>query len=105
MTTDINGVSSGIAHIGQETAKLDRQTSQTVGTPASPAASGDRLSLTDSAYNLRDLESRIKQLPATDIQHVEKVRDALDSGNYRVDPAISADRLLAVEQALAKPAE
>ncbi len=105
MTTEINGVSGGITHIGQETAKLDRQTSQTGDTPASPTASHDRLSLTDSAYNLRDLESRINQLPATDIQHVDKVRDALNSGRYRVDPAISADKLLAVEQALAKPAE
>ncbi len=105
MTTDINGVSSGITHIGQETAKLDRQTSQTGGAPASPAANGDRLSLTDSAYNLRDLESRINQLPATDVQHVDEVRRAVDSGSYRVDPAVSADRLLAVEQALAKPAE
>ncbi len=106
MATDINGISAGIVSLGAETARLGRrETNENPGSGPTADANADRLSLTDSAYNLRDLENRIGRLPATDNQRIDAIRRAVVDGSYQVDPAKTADKLLGMELALARQSE
>lgn len=68
-------------------------------TAASPS-SGDRVSLTDTALRLQDLEARIEGQPRVDMQRVEATKEALKNGTLNVDPERIAERLIGLEQAL-----
>lgn len=64
------------------------------------AASGDRLSLTDMAQQMRELESKIQGQPRVDRQRVEAVKEALNNGTFSINPERIAERLIGLEQAL-----
>jgi negative regulator of flagellin synthesis FlgM len=57
--------------------------------------------LTDTAVNLKQIESRIAGLPDIDRARVDAVRQRVDSGAYQVNAGRLADRLLAFERDLA----
>lgn len=66
----------------------------------SSAARGDSVSLTGTASQLQQLESRIRQMPVVDAQLVDEVQRKLSNGSFRIDPESSASKLLAMENAL-----
>ena len=66
----------------------------------SAAGSSDRVSLTDTARQLQDLEAQVASQPVVDSQRVNAVRDAIDNGTFTVDPARIADKMISLEQAL-----
>lgn len=57
--------------------------------------------LTDTATNLKQIESQIARLPDVDRARVEAVRQRIEAGSYQVDHGRLADRLLAFERDLA----
>ena len=64
------------------------------------AARSDSVSLTGTAAQLQQLESRIAQMPVVDAQLVEEVQRQLATGSFRVDPDSSASKLLTMETSL-----
>ena len=60
----------------------------------------DSVSLTPRATQLRDLEQRISELPVSDVQRVNTVRDAINDGSFEVNPQRIANRLIGFELAL-----
>ena len=66
--------------------------------PAGPA--GDSVSLTDTALRLAALQEKIATLPEVDASRVTELRQAIEQGQYRADPAAIADRLLQLERDL-----
>ncbi|HET6433637.1 flagellar biosynthesis anti-sigma factor FlgM [Dyella sp.] len=62
----------------------------------SAAASADRVNLTDSARALQEA-SRAGDSSPIDTAKVERVRQALASGSYQVNPERIADSLLSLE--------
>ena len=64
------------------------------------AAASDRVSLTSTANQLRDLESELSTQPAVDTQRVEAVRQTIADGNFQVDATRTAEKLLGLESAL-----
>lgn len=64
------------------------------------AARGDSVSLTSTAAQLQQLESRILSMPVVDARLVEEVQRQLATGNFIVDPESSASKLLTLEKAL-----
>ena len=64
------------------------------------AARSDSVSLTSTAAQLQQLESRIAQMPVVDAQLVEEVQRQLATGSFRVDPDSSASKLLKMETSL-----
>ncbi|MDW2983340.1 MAG: flagellar biosynthesis anti-sigma factor FlgM [Rhodanobacter sp.] len=65
---------------------------------AAPKA-GDQLKLTDSALALQQA-ARTDDSSAIDVPRVERLRQALADGSYKVDAGHIADRMLALEQQL-----
>lgn len=68
------------------------------GPGALPARADDQLKLTDSAKALQQV-TRSDAVPV-DSQRVERVRQALADGSYKVDTGRIADRMIAMERQL-----
>ena len=69
------------------------------GSTAAPSKTDDQLKLTDSALALQQA-ARSDDAAAIDPQRVERVRQALADGSYKIDAGRIADRMLALEQQL-----
>lgn len=67
----------------------------------SPPASSD-VQLTGAARNLAALEESLRAMPAVDELRVATVKQRLQDGSYEVDPQRVADRLLRLEEDLAR---
>jgi negative regulator of flagellin synthesis FlgM len=63
---------------------------------ASEAAS-DRLSLTEAAASIKNVETKLAQTPIVDSGRVERIREAIADGSYEINPHRVADRLLQFE--------
>lgn len=63
-------------------------------------APGDSLRLTGEAAGLQALQRELAANPAMDMTRIEAVREALASGNYRVDPEAIATRMLDLDAQL-----
>jgi negative regulator of flagellin synthesis FlgM len=61
----------------------------------------DAVELTDTAARLKAVEARLAETPDVDRQRVEQVRQRVESGEYRPNPARVAEKLLRMEQDLA----
>ncbi len=68
--------------------------------PATPSSKGgnDKVSLTDSAMQLRALENRIADLPVVDVQRVSDVQRALATGTLELSEADAANNLVEMEK-------
>ena len=63
----------------------------------SAGAAGDSVSLTQAGLQLAQMEQQLAKQPAVDSQRVEQIRQKLQSGNYSIDPARIANKLLGFE--------
>lgn len=70
-----------------------------VSSPA-PVSSGDTLSLTGTASQLRSLEKSLASLPVVDVQRVDSVKREIANGNYEIDAPRIADKMIQMESAL-----
>ncbi|MAT64210.1 MAG: flagellar biosynthesis anti-sigma factor FlgM [Gammaproteobacteria bacterium] len=104
MATEINNISGSMVgnvgagtgtQAGQGTAENKAAESQ-----GNPASSRDTVSLTPQAQQLRDLESRIADLPEVDSNRVNTIRDAIANGSYEIDANRIAEKLMQFEGAL-----
>lgn len=92
------------ASAGVRSGSASGKVSSTGGASSSPVAavsSSDSLSLTGEATNLQALQRSLSQAPAVDGSRVQAVKDALQSGSYRVDADTVASRMLDLDQQLA----
>lgn len=99
----IRSVSSkGAQKVGTDirTANAGKQTgADTVQGSQGPGA--DKVSLTDSATQIRALETQISSLPIVNASHVSQVQHLLATGNYDFEPIDAADNMLEQEKAFA----
>lgn len=65
---------------------------------AKPEASADTVSLTSGAQLLERLEKSLAALPAVDSQRVDEIRQAIENGDYEIDPQAIADAMLRMER-------
>ena len=61
---------------------------------------GDTVSLTGTAAQLQQLESRITNMSVVDGQLVQEVQHKLATGSFRVNPESAATKLLSMETSL-----
>ncbi len=80
--------------------KGNRDADASPGKSATAGGSNDRISFTDAARLLQDLEIRIAESPVVDSNRVAEVRNAVDNGTFTVDPARIADKMISLETAL-----
>ena len=70
------------------------------GASAPGAAAADTVTLTPSARSLQKIEEVIAKTPVVNASKVAAVKQAVQSGNYQVDPGRVADKLLQFERGL-----
>lgn len=65
-----------------------------------PEPAQDSVKLSGQVDNLRDVETRLKDLPDVDRDRVDSLRARLDSGDYEINAERLARKLLRLEQDL-----
>ena len=70
--------------------------------PEQPLAGPDKLQLTPESLQLRKMEAALSNEPVFNQERVEALRKAISSGEYRVNSARVAGKLLAFEAELFK---
>ncbi len=103
MANDINGINGGrsqsandkqVQNLRREAASEGNSRAQT----SNATSSGqDKVSLTDMASRLKSLEQKLAQQPDVDQARVDKVRNAMARGEYRVNPERVADKMMNFE--------
>lgn len=69
--------------------------------PTTPgSASGDSVTITQTAQQLNELHDALAKVPVVDTQRVEALRTAIDDGSYEVDPMQVAEKLMRFEEQL-----
>jgi negative regulator of flagellin synthesis FlgM len=77
-------------------AKLDNSTEKSSG------EAGDRVTLTDTASRLKDIEQQLSKSSSVDNARVAEVQSAINNGDYNVDADRIADKMLAFEDFMSK---
>jgi negative regulator of flagellin synthesis FlgM len=67
---------------------------------ASTAPPKDHVTLTDSARSLQKIEEAVAKTPVVNAAKVAAVKQAINSGTYKIDPAQIAGKLLKYERGL-----
>lgn len=70
------------------------------GNSATPARSGDQVKLTDVAQRLSVLEAQVNAAPDVREARVAELKQQIEAGEYAIDAARVADRLLESEASL-----
>jgi negative regulator of flagellin synthesis FlgM len=60
----------------------------------------DVVTITSSAAQLHAAERGLKAVPVVDQERVDRIRDAIQNGEYQIDPAKIADKFIRLESAL-----
>jgi negative regulator of flagellin synthesis FlgM len=93
------GNSAVTRNSGQDSgANVTDTAQQQVPQPTAGAGNQDTVSLTDTASQLQKLENTIAELPVVDSERVDNIRQSIASGNFEIDSARVADKLLNFEQ-------
>jgi negative regulator of flagellin synthesis FlgM len=74
--------------------------SQGEASTANGSATGDTVTLTDSARSLHKIEEAVAKAPVVDAQKVAAVKQAISSGTYKIDAGRVAGKLLKYERGL-----
>jgi len=94
--TSINSNRSQLSSNAGNTVKI-RDGADSSGGSDSSAASGDRVTLTNTASRLQNLEQKLSGASPIDAERVASVQKAISSGEYSVDADRVADKMLAFE--------
>ena len=68
----------------------------------SSSETGDRVTLTDTASKLKNIEQQLNKSPSVDNARVAQVQSAINNGDYNVDADRIADKMLAFEDFMNK---
>lgn len=71
------------------------------GSRSDATGTSSQVRLTGAAASLKQIETRLADLPDVDRKRVESLRERIESGAYEVNAGRLADRLLAFERDLA----
>ena len=94
-TTNIN-TSSGSSQTSDVKADvLNKNKNKSVGITVA-----DAVTLTDTAKMLKALEQKLAAVPEVDTERVAQLREAINSGQYKVDAESTAEKLLDLEMSL-----
>jgi negative regulator of flagellin synthesis FlgM len=66
------------------------------------AATGDRVTLTNAAARIQDIEHKLSNSSSIDSEHVAAVQKSISNGEYTVNPDRIADKMIAFEDYMSK---
>jgi negative regulator of flagellin synthesis FlgM len=107
MASEINGVRPG-ANVGNERINnsqvaTDRPAGNRTETQPAPQASSaaraatDSVSLSSGAQAMKAVQEKLQKLPEVNEKRVAQIKAALESGEYKVDELVVADKLLSFD--------
>ncbi len=103
MAIEINGVTTPKTPSTTDDPKLKQAVEQPNAQQESgKSATTDTVSLSDNAVQLGKLGNSTASSPVVDAQRVEQVKQAIENGDYEVDPARVAEKLMQFEAVLKK---
>lgn len=98
MAININGLNgTPVQSTQQSPAQAENQSTRNATQPAQQANQSDTASLSDAARQLSQLESRLKSSPIVDINRVNNVQRAIETGTLEVNPGSIAEKLVQFE--------
>ena len=98
MTIDTStSLNTGNTNARSTTARSEavRPTSNTSAEPTPNPVSSDSVSLSPQAQSISRLESAVANVPDVDSARIDAIREAIDSGQYQIDPEAIADSIIA----------
>jgi len=103
MTDPINGVSRGSIPLSHGPGKAKDAVNNSAADKAGQSGgSQDVVNLTSTAETLKQLEKSLASEAEVSLERVAAVKQALTSGDYKIDPDLIAKKFLEVERALGK---
>lgn len=104
MEIDNNRIASLLSQKNAQDTSVEQKTGKeqeaSANTGHSRTTSSDRISLTDTAQQMKNLINDIASQPVVDSQRVASIRGAIEEGTFTVNPERIADSLIAMERAL-----
>ncbi|GEM_PF-665593 len=101
MSSKITGFDNRPVNVGGERS-VERSASGKSGTPVTGVAPAPQdVQLTGGARQMAVLEKALAQVPEVDMNRVEQLRSAIESGSYQVDAERVATKLVDMERGLA----
>jgi len=106
MASDINGVRPGTnaGNVTSDKVVTDKGAARTDSQPAAPQqaaavarAAADSVSLSSGAQALKAVQEKLQKLPEVNEKRVAQIKAALESGEYKVDELVIADKLLSFD--------
>ncbi|HHM04693.1 MAG TPA: flagellar biosynthesis anti-sigma factor FlgM [Gammaproteobacteria bacterium] len=106
MAIEINGNVTAQLSNAKDSAKaqLGRNDPNVSKLQAGQPQTGDTVTLTDTAEQLRKIEHLISKMPVVDISRVERVKKALTTGQYDFNTDRVADKLMRFESGITRHA-
>jgi len=95
--TNINSNRAQLSSNQSSSVKSRNEAKQSNQSEGSSAAAGDRVTLTNTASRLKELEQQLSNTSSVDSSHVAEVQSAITNGDYSVDADRIADKMLAFE--------
>jgi len=101
---DITNINSNRAQLSsnQSSSIKSRNEAKQNNQSESSSSTGDRVTLTDTASRLKDLEQQLSSSSSVDSARVAAVQSAISNGDYNVDADSIADKMLAFEDFMNK---
>ncbi|ARN73067.1 flagellar biosynthesis anti-sigma factor FlgM [Oceanicoccus sagamiensis] len=104
MVRDINGLGgySGPKTLAEQGSKKadGPATSAPASADSSSAEQSDGVQLSSEAKTLQSMADKINSLPDANIERAEKIKAALENGEYKVDDLVLADKIINSEALL-----
>ncbi len=98
MVRDINGLGgySGPKTVTEQGGKKapDSATSAPTGAESPSAEKSDGVQLSSEAKTLQSMADKINSLPDVNVERAEKIKAALENGEYKVDDLVLAEKIL-----------
>ena len=101
---DITNINSNRAQLNsnQSSSVKSRNEAKQENNSASTSSADDRVTLTNTASRLKDLEQQLNNTSSVDNARVAEVQNAISSGDYNVDSDRIADKMLSFENFMNK---
>jgi negative regulator of flagellin synthesis FlgM len=97
--SDITKINSNQAHLSTNQSSSDKSQNETKHDEqsADSTAAGDRVTLTNTASHLKNIEQQLNNTSAVDSARVAAVQSAISNNEYTVDTNRIANKMLAFE--------
>ena len=103
MANDITSINSSRSQLSSTTNNsVKPQDEDKSGNSKNTATVGDRMTLTNTASHLQNIEKELNSSSPVDAEHVANIKKAISSGEYSVNPDRIADKMLAFEDFMNK---